>query len=103
MYGAFWCPHCARQKELFGKEAWSYIEYIECAPKGYNANVKLCTNVDGFPTWSFLGKPNTTEIIVSGEVPLSVLAEASKFVGSFEEELEENVPPLIGSTCLVKQ
>lgn len=93
MYGAFWCPHCARQKELFGKEAWSFIEYIECAPKGYNADPKLCKNVQGFPTWS-LGKK--TEI--SGEVPLSVLAEASKFV-SFDEELEENVPPLIGSVC----
>ena len=30
MYGAFWCPHCSRQKELFGKEAWKYISYVEC-------------------------------------------------------------------------
>jgi hypothetical protein len=77
MYGAFWCPHCARQKELFGKEAWSYIDYIECAPNGYNANPNLCKKLQGFPTWWSVGKK--TEII-SGEVPLSVLAKASKFV-----------------------
>jgi len=31
MYGAYWCPHCSRQKELFGREAWSYVDYVECA------------------------------------------------------------------------
>ena len=35
MYGAYWCPHCQHQKELFGKEAWALIDYVECSPKGY--------------------------------------------------------------------
>ena len=93
MYGAFWCPHCARQKELFGKEAWSFIDYVECAPKGYNADPKRCNDIQSFPTW-ILGKQTT----IRGEVSLRVLAEASKFV-PFDERLEEQVPPLIGSVC----
>jgi rubredoxin len=103
MYGAYWCPHCARQRELFGKEAWSFITYIECSPKGYNydnaSGPQMCQNVSGFPSWS-LGKMNSAENI-SGEVPLSVLAEASKFIDlmPFDSELEEDVPPLIGSAC----
>src|SRR5579885_3423480 len=29
MYGAFWCPHCAEQKEMFGS-SFKYAPYIEC-------------------------------------------------------------------------
>lgn len=93
MYGAYWCPHCARQRELFGTEAWNYITYIECSPKGYgyNASLKLCQNVSGFPTWS-LGNE-----MISGQVPLLVLADKSQFT-SFDPTLEEvDVPPRIGS------
>jgi Predicted membrane protein len=27
-YGAYWCPHCYDQKQLFGKEAFAIINYI---------------------------------------------------------------------------
>ena len=97
MFGAFWCPHCARQKELFGKQAWSYVNYVECAPQGYNANPQLCQMVEAFPTWTFSKTKPRTEI--SGEVPLQVLAEASKFPGLFHPELEENLPPLVGGSA----
>src|ERR1041385_8352379 len=33
MYGAWWCPHCADQKELFGF-AFQYVNYVECSPPG---------------------------------------------------------------------
>lgn len=109
MYGAYWCPHCARQRELFGKEAWNYITYIECSPKGYtfdqNASPKLCQNVSGFPTWSLGAKDGiTTENEISGEVPLVVLAEKSQFQLPFHDKLEEeNVPPRIGSRGACQQ
>jgi hypothetical protein len=47
--------------------------------------------VDGYPTWLFPGGEQ-----ISGDRPLSVLAEA---VGmkDFNEELEQNVPPSLGS------
>ncbi|HLG25614.1 MAG TPA: hypothetical protein VI588_02360, partial [Candidatus Gracilibacteria bacterium] len=53
-YGAYWCPHCQKQKEMFG-DAMSYITYIECDPRGENAQVDQCdaAGVEAFPTWIF--------------------------------------------------
>jgi hypothetical protein len=54
MYGAFWCPHCAEQKELFGS-SFKYVDYIECGIKGSRNLAQVCTdaNVKRFPTWIF--------------------------------------------------
>ncbi|GAX27566.1 hypothetical protein FisN_13Hu348 [Fistulifera solaris] len=95
MAGTYWCPHTSRQKELFGKEAWSKIKYVECAPKGYQANPQYCLakQVDGYPTWIF---PNGKRI--SGERPLALLAEEIGFRG-FRPELEQDLPPLGGASC----
>ncbi len=38
MYGAFWCSHCAEQKEAFGKGA--PLPYVECFPEGYRKGVQ---------------------------------------------------------------
>ncbi|MCA9374641.1 MAG: hypothetical protein R3B71_03880 [Candidatus Gracilibacteria bacterium] len=53
-YGAYWCPHCADQKKLFG-DAMQYIDYIECDAGGENAQPELCTsnNITSYPTWIF--------------------------------------------------
>lgn len=57
MYGAFWCPHCLDQKKMFGP-AWSQIKFVECDPRGQNANPELCEqhNIKGFPTWEVNNK-----------------------------------------------
>jgi hypothetical protein len=54
MYGAWWCPHCADQKELFGF-AFQYVNYIECSPKGQKTENDTCkqAGVKNFPTWRF--------------------------------------------------
>jgi len=54
MYGAWWCPHCADQKELFGF-AFQYVNYIECSPKGQKTENDTCkqAGVKNFPTWQF--------------------------------------------------
>lgn len=67
MYGAYWCPHCNNQKEMFGA-SWKYINYVECAtPEGETtctaAGIKL------FPTWVF-GDGTRTE----GEMSAAQLA-----------------------------
>lgn len=56
MYGAFWCPHCADQKELFGS-SFQYAPYVECGIKGSRAENDTClqANVKRFPTWEFAG------------------------------------------------
>lgn len=52
MYGAYWCPHCADQKETFG-QSFRYINYIECDPKGENPNPQACREaaIKAYPTW----------------------------------------------------
>ena len=77
MYGAFWCSHCHDQKQLFGKEAFRQINYIECDPKGKNPQPDLCkaANVKGFPTWEINGKS------VSGTQSLEELATLSGYQG----------------------
>ena len=54
MYGAYWCPHCADQKEMFGS-SFEYAPYIECGIKGSRNLNPVCTqaNVKHFPTWEF--------------------------------------------------
>lgn len=51
-YGAYWCPHCQEQKDLFGGAA-SLLPYVECDPKGANAQTERCVRagVRVFPTW----------------------------------------------------
>ena len=74
MYGAYWCPHCARQKQLFGNAA-SYIPYIECDARGVNAQVNLCNTVgiNAYPTWQINGD------FYLGAQPLRRLAILSGF------------------------
>jgi len=54
MYGAFWCPHCAEQKELFGR-SFKYAPYVECGITGQKGIQKVCTDagIQKFPTWVF--------------------------------------------------
>lgn len=77
MYGAFWCPHCYEQKQLFGKEAFAKIKYIECDPKGQNPQTDLCqkAGIQGFPSWEIKGK------IYPGTYPLEKLAELAGYKG----------------------
>jgi len=54
MYGAFWCPHCEEQKEMFGS-SFRYAPYIECGIKGEKGIEPICTQagIKRFPTWIF--------------------------------------------------
>ncbi|MBU0668356.1 hypothetical protein KJ951_01215 [Patescibacteria group bacterium] len=54
LYGAYWCPHCADQKKIFGEDI-NYINYIECDPRGENAQPEECAaqKITSFPTWVF--------------------------------------------------
>ncbi|HLO47556.1 MAG TPA: vitamin K epoxide reductase family protein [Kamptonema sp.] len=76
-YGAYWCPHCHEQKELFGNEAASIIDYIECDPKGKNSRTQLCeaAKIKGFPSWIINGK------LYEGTQGLEELAQASGYTG----------------------
>jgi uncharacterized membrane protein len=85
-YGAYWCPHCYEQKELFGYQAAKELNYMECAPDGKNSQTALCQKIVadvqkqtgqqfGFPTWEINGK------FYPGVQKLEKLAELSGYKG----------------------
>ncbi|ESA37201.1 membrane protein [Leptolyngbya sp. Heron Island J] len=57
MYGAYWCPHCARQKQFFGNAA-PLLPYVECDARGANPQVELCNavGISAYPTWQINGE-----------------------------------------------
>jgi hypothetical protein len=97
LYGAYWCPHCARQLELFGAEADPFINHVECAQDGKDPQIELCAQKlaaatqyliqqqemspeqrAGFPTWELKGK------FLVGTQSLESLAKASDYRGPQE-------------------
>ncbi len=75
MYNAYWCPHCHDQKEMFGKEAASKLNLVECAKDGFNNKKELCEakGITGFPSWEINGS------IDSGVKSLKELAELTNY------------------------
>ncbi|TAF48790.1 MAG: hypothetical protein EAZ61_15010 [Oscillatoriales cyanobacterium] len=84
-FGAYWCPHCHTQKELFGIEAFANINYIECDPKGVNPQTEFCraTGIHSYPTWKI------NDQLHEGIHELTELADLSGYTGgrSFKHTL----------------
>jgi uncharacterized membrane protein len=76
-YGAWWCPHCQDQKQLFGKEASQVIPYVECATPEGKEQTPECqkAGITGYPTWEINGKR------LSGTKTLEELAQLSGYTG----------------------
>lgn len=70
-YGAFWCPHCNNQKDMFGKSA-KLLPYVECSTPDSRSQLTICkeNEIEGYPTWEFADGER-----LSGEVSLETLAE----------------------------
>lgn len=82
MYGAYWCPHCFEQKQLFGKQAWEKVTYVECGEGAteHKADPAACTQagIKGFPTWIINGK------LDPGAKKLAKLAKLTGYTGNTE-------------------
>ena len=50
-YGAWWCPACFQQKNLFGKQAGNRLPYVECDKEEVGRRRCVAANVRVFPTW----------------------------------------------------
>ncbi|MDI9325591.1 MAG: hypothetical protein QM526_02315 [Alphaproteobacteria bacterium] len=76
-YGAFWCPHCAEQKSLFGVHSKS-LPYVECSTPDRKSQTEVCKKeeIQSYPTWKLAigGVPH----ICTGVVDPVILAEASR-------------------------
>ncbi len=73
-YGAFWCPHCKAQKELFGSSV-KYLPYKECSTPDGSAQTAVCIEkgIQSYPTWVF---PDGSRL--TGDVsPESLASKAS--------------------------
>lgn len=70
-YGAFWCPHCRDQKNMFGTGA-QYLPYVECSTPDGASEFQSCKDrgVKGYPTWVFKDGSRLT-----GTTPLNVLSQ----------------------------
>jgi glutaredoxin len=90
-YGAYWCPHCQDQKKMFG-DAMQYVKYVECDPKGPNAQPEECLNakVEHYPTWFFPGQGS-----IEGARPLEELASKAN--------CEESLPRAVTSSQQTSQ
>lgn len=60
LYGAFWCPHCKTQKEMFGS-AVGLLNYIECSTPDGNSQTEVCNKagIESYPTWEL---PDGTKV-----------------------------------------
>jgi hypothetical protein len=79
VYGAYFCPHCYEQQQLFGKEAWNNVKQIECAADAKeNPQPEVCkqAGIKGFPTWSIDGE------LVAGVKKLTRLGELTGYQGN---------------------
>lgn len=76
-YGAYWCPYCQKQQDLFGEQAMKQVNYIECDEKGKNPRPDLCqqARIRSLPTWEIKGQQ------YPGMLSLEELADASDYQG----------------------
>jgi hypothetical protein len=53
-YGAFWCSHCADQKNMFGSSS-KYLPYVECSTSDKKSELPVCqqAGINSYPTWVF--------------------------------------------------
>jgi hypothetical protein len=70
-FGAFWCPHCAQQKAMFGSSV-EFLPYKECSTPDSKGQTQICIDagIQSYPTWQFADGSRVT-----GVQELSTLAE----------------------------
>jgi hypothetical protein len=73
MYGAYWCPHCNAQKQMFGN-SWSQVNYVECSLPNKAGQTQECTEsgIKSYPTWEF-----QNSLRIEGEMPLEKISSLS--------------------------
>ena len=84
-YGAYWCPTCQKQKEMFEASAHR-LPYVECTPNGRTGGLDfacVANDVKDYPTWVINGRR------LVGLVSVEKLATLSRFEWSPEETPEQ--------------
>ena len=73
-YGAFWCPHCEDQKDMFGNSQ-RLLPYVECSTPDRQNRTQVCIEADiqSYPTWDL--KDGTR---INGVQTMQKLAEVTE-------------------------
>ena len=73
MYGAYWCPHCMEQKQMFGA-SWNHVNYVECSLSNKAGITNACSdaNIKAYPTWEF-----QNGLRIEGEIPFEKISSLS--------------------------
>ncbi|MEB3316545.1 MAG: hypothetical protein VKO39_00155 [Cyanobacteriota bacterium] len=50
-YGAWWCPACFKQKDLFGQQAGNNLPYVECEKTDEQRRRCETVGISAYPTW----------------------------------------------------
>lgn len=50
-YGAWWCPACFKQKNLFGQQAGNQLPYVECEKTDEQRERCGKAGIAAYPTW----------------------------------------------------
>ncbi|MFN7821096.1 MAG: hypothetical protein ACK5Q7_16095 [Cyanobacteriota bacterium] len=50
-YGAWWCPACFKQKNLFGQQAGNQLPYMECDKTDEQRQLCQQASIGAYPTW----------------------------------------------------
>lgn len=89
-YGAYWCPHCADQKKMFGRSV-KKVPYVECSTPDGQGQLPVCAEkeIKGYPTWVFAD--GTRE---SRTMSLSELASKTSCVLPGDTATVESVLPV---------
>jgi Zn ribbon nucleic-acid-binding protein len=53
-YGAYWCPNCAEQKQMFAGSD-DELDYVECSLPNRGGQTAICQQkgINAYPTWIF--------------------------------------------------
>lgn len=87
LYGAYWCPYSAAQKNAFAS-AMNLVPYVECDAEGYSAQPEDCqaAGIEVYPTWVIGGDR------YSGVQTLGKLARLSGFEQPAVKDEEPSTP-----------
>ena len=81
LYGAWWCPHCQKQKKLFGSSE-TLLPYVECyIYPDVNNPIQACLDkkIESYPTWE-LADGTRLPVENSAGVTLETLAKVTSCV-----------------------
>tara|TARA_Y100000310_G_C20534266_1_gene740049 strand:- start:658 stop:906 length:249 start_codon:yes stop_codon:yes gene_type:complete len=74
-FGAFWCPHCQTQKNMFGG-SFKNVNYVECSlPDKSQTQICIDEDIATYPTWELKDGSRVTG--VQSIESLSVLSGCS--------------------------